>query len=192
MNGSGRINLMFASLGIAYPFLVYLMLPYLSPFFLLLIMLLLLAFRIVIAGSGARRGRAIWLLVFVSTFTIPFGFIDPQLAVRAYPVAMSLSIACVFAYSLRFPPTIVERIARMSEPKLNDKGVRYANLVTWIWAVFLFLNAAVSAMTMLFASLEIWTLYNGFISYLCIGGLFAGEFVVRQFLKTSHTEPSSC
>jgi uncharacterized membrane protein len=192
MIGSSPSNLIFICLGIAYPFLVYFMLPYLSPLFLLLTMLILLAARILIANSSVRKGRAVWLLTFVSAFTIAFGFVDPQLAVRAYPVAINLSIAGVFAYSLLFPPTIVERIARLSEPKLNDKGVRYTYFVTWIWTAFLFLNTAVSTATMLFASLEMWTLYNGFISYLCIGGLFAGEFVVRQFVKAGHKEPSSC
>ena len=31
----------------------------------------------------------------------------------------------------------------------------------------------------LYGSLELWTLYNGLISYILIGILFLGEFIVR-------------
>jgi uncharacterized membrane protein len=35
-------------------------------------------------------------------------------------------------------------------------------------------------MTAISGSLKLWTLYNGFISYLAIGVMFAAEFLIRQ------------
>ena len=55
---------------------------------------------------------------------------SPVIAARAYPVAISLAMAAIFAASLRHPPTIVERIARLSEPDLPPEGVAYTRQVT--------------------------------------------------------------
>ncbi|MBL4621504.1 MAG: hypothetical protein JKY89_03820, partial [Immundisolibacteraceae bacterium] len=44
-------------------------------------------------------------------------------------------------------------------------------------------NGSIAAMLALYGSLEMWTLYNGFIAYLLIGILFGGEFLVRQYIK---------
>ena len=112
--------------------------------------------------------------------------IDQMLAIKVYPVAISLSLAALFIYSFFFPPTVIERFARMSEPTLNESGVRYTRKVTIIWIVFFICNAAASLMTALWGNLEIWAFYNGFLSYVFVGGLMAGEFVVRQFVKKHH------
>ncbi|CDU09567.1 hypothetical protein VDIAB_270376 [Vibrio diabolicus] len=55
----------------------------------------------------------------------------------------------------------------------------------WFGAFFLRLNAAVALYTC-FLPVKIWTLYNGLISYLLAGGLFAGEWIVRQFVRKEH------
>jgi len=105
--------------------------------------------------------------------------------VKAYPVAVSLAAAAVFALSLHFPPPVIERIARLTEPDLPPKGVAYTRRVTEVWVGFLLLNASISAATAVWGSLDQWTLWNGLLSYLAMGALFAGEFVVRQRVRRS-------
>jgi uncharacterized membrane protein len=41
-------------------------------------------------------------------------------------------------------------------------------------------NGALAAYTAVFASREAWALYNGVIAYLLMGGLFAGERLLRR------------
>ena len=106
---------------------------------------------------------------------------SPLAALQSYPILLSLGLFCVFGYSLVRPPTVVERIARLREPDLPQDAIPYLRGVTLVWLVFFLANAAVSAATALSGSLELWTLYNGFLSYLIMGALFAGELVVRRY-----------
>jgi uncharacterized membrane protein len=88
----------------------------------------------------------------------------------------------VFAVSLRYPPTIVERIARLREPDLPPAGVAYTRQVTRVWVGFLLANAAVSFWTARWGSLDQWALWNGLLSYLAMGALFGGEYLVRRMV----------
>ena len=96
---------------------------------------------------------------------------------------MSLGAALIFGISLLFPPTLVERIATLYEGPLPEKGVIYTRKVTILWTFVLVLNAIISAWTALYSDLNIWTLWNGLLSYLMMGTVFAIEFLVRQRVK---------
>ncbi|MBD0785247.1 hypothetical protein HUO09_02780 [Vibrio sp. Y2-5] len=99
-----------------------------------------------------------------------------------YPVAVNACMLMVFASSLKQPQTIIERLARLQEPDLPQSGVDYTRKVTQIWCLFFLFNG-ITALYTCFLPIEIWTLYNGLISYLLIGALFAVEWVVRQFVR---------
>ena len=100
---------------------------------------------------------------------------------RFYPAAMSLGMLSLFGLSLITPPSMVERFARISEPNLPPEGVQYTRRVTQVWCVFFVANGAMAAATAVYASRETWALYNGFIAYLLMGALFAGEWIIRRF-----------
>ncbi|ODZ77970.1 DNA gyrase subunit B [Vibrio parahaemolyticus] len=102
-----------------------------------------------------------------------------------YPVVVNVCMLCVFAFSLKQPQSIIERLARLQEPELPPSGVAYTRKVTMVWCVFFVLNA-VFALYTCFLPVKIWTLYNGLISYLLAGSLFAGEWIVRQFVRKEH------
>ena len=53
--------------------------------------------------------------------------------------------------------------------------------MTKVWCLFFVFNGVVSIYTV-FASLEVWILYNGLISYLLIGGLVASEVAYRHLI----------
>jgi uncharacterized membrane protein len=105
------------------------------------------------------------------------------MAAKAYPVVISLAVAAVFALSLVFPPSVVERIARLREPDLPPDGVAYTRKVTWVWVVWLALNAAIAAALAAWAPLKVWALWTGLLSYLVTGLLFAGEMLVRRHVR---------
>lgn len=99
-----------------------------------------------------------------------------------YPVAVNACMLTVFASSLKQPQTIIERLARLQEPNLPQSGIQYTRKVTQVWCMFFLFNG-ITALYTCFLPLEVWTLYNGLISYLLIGALFAVEWVVRQFVR---------
>jgi len=99
-----------------------------------------------------------------------------------YPVAVNACMLMVFASSLKQPQTIIERLARLQEPELPQSGINYTRKVTQVWCLFFLFNG-ITALYTCFLPIEVWTLYNGLISYLLIGLLFAIEWVVRQFLR---------
>jgi uncharacterized membrane protein len=115
--------------------------------------------------------------------------IDRALSVRLYPAFMSTAMMAAFAYSLFRPPSIIERFARLVEPDLPESGVRYTRTVTKVWVAFLLGNAAIATWTAFYADWNLWTLYNGVISYVAMGALFAVEFVVRGFVR-ARAEPN--
>jgi uncharacterized membrane protein len=107
------------------------------------------------------------------------GFFDRPLSIRLYPVFMNGALLVAFAVSLLRPPTIIERFARGMEPDLPPEGVRYARNVTLVWVAFFVANGSIALWTVLQPGWGPWLLYNGFISYVAAGLLFAGEYLVR-------------
>jgi uncharacterized membrane protein len=111
---------------------------------------------------------------------------NSELLLRLYPAAMSFGTFLVFGASLLHPPSMVERFARLREPGLPPEGVAYARRVTQVWCVFLGINGLAALYTALVSSRETWALYNGFVAYLLMGALFAGEWLVRRRFIARH------
>ncbi len=97
-----------------------------------------------------------------------------------YPASISASMLILFGDTLLRPPTMVERLARLRDPELSPAGVRYTRHVTEAWCLFFVFNGALAVYTALYTSREAWALYNGFIVYILMGTLFAGERAVRR------------
>lgn len=105
------------------------------------------------------------------------------LPLKLYPVLVNVALFGAFAHSLVFPPSMVERFARLHEPNLPAKAIGYTRRVTQIWCGFFAVNGALALITALWATPTIWLLYNGLIAYILMGLLFTGEFCVRRYLK---------
>jgi uncharacterized membrane protein len=105
---------------------------------------------------------------------------NSETLLRLYPASISASMLILFGTTLLRPPTMIERFARLHEPDLSPIAVRYTRQVTQVWCLFFVFNGAIATYTALAASREAWALYNGFISYILMGTLFAGERVVRR------------
>lgn len=71
------------------------------------------------------------------------------------------------------------------EPDITDVTLKYTRNLTYIWAIFTFLNFLVSIYT-IFLPKEIWVLYNGFISYFLVGLIFIIEYIVRINFKRKY------
>ena len=129
-------------------------------------------------GQGGRW----WLAGTLALFLLAM-WGNAWLPLKLYPVGVNGALLSIFAYSLVFPPSMIERFARLKETDLPPQAIVYTRRVTQIWCVFFALNGTIALITALWASPAIWTLYNGLIAYLLMGLLLGGEYVIRQRFK---------
>jgi uncharacterized membrane protein len=177
---AGSLDVTVVAIGVAYPFLVYFSLRTMPPGFVALVLVALLAARLAFGSKKSGRDFLPYLIAVVVVIILAAR--SPLVGLKAYPVLVSLAFAVVFAHSLLWPPTIVERIARVRHPDLPLEANSYLRKVTIAWLMFFIINAAVSTATAASGSLRLWTLYNGLISYLVMGVMFVAEFLVRQLV----------
>jgi uncharacterized membrane protein len=145
---SRKILLSFSVLiGISYPFLVYLGMNIVSSGMLLLGIILLLLLRLLILKStlSARLltlkstvgPLQIWpLVIAIAVMAACAIFLSTEIAVRIYPIVISFCFGMIFCWSLVFPPTVIEIIARLREPEMGPRGVSYTRKVTVVWVLF--------------------------------------------------------
>ncbi|KAA0678511.1 hypothetical protein [Azospirillum brasilense] len=171
--------------GALYPALVYGGRALVPPLAFVAVALALIGARI--AACSAPEAR-VWRLPLAAAAALVglLAALDGALAAKAYPVALSLGTAAVFGASLRQPPSLVERFARLQEPDLPPAGQAYCRTVTMVWTVWLVVNAAVAGALALWGSDEAWALWTGLIAYIVMGALFGGEVLVRRSLRRRH------
>ncbi|GAC1029989.1 membrane protein [Pseudomonas sp. No.21] len=177
---SRLIGLLLVLAGLGYPFAVYYGMEHLSP---RLFALLLGGLWLARSLSAAQRPGNRWTAVAALGFCLLLGLVNQAELLRWYPVLMSAALLGLFGASLFHGTPLVERLARLREPELPEVAVRYTRRVTAVWAGFFLANGLVAAGLTLWAPLSWWTLYTGFIAYLLMGLLFAGEWLVRQRVR---------
>ncbi len=108
-----------------------------------------------------------------------------EISILYYPVAINLILLFVFGSSLWLPPTVIERLARLRHPVLDEHGIRYTRRVTQVWCGFFGLNGSIALATALYGNQALWALYNGFLGYVFMGLLFGCEWLIRRHVMAS-------
>jgi uncharacterized membrane protein len=174
----------FITLSVLYPFFVYYFLDIVPALYFILGIIGLLSIRIALLYLKNKKSLApIFFSLFVVAVMLIFYCWNSSTAPLFYPVVMSLAIAFLMGFTLLYPPSMIERFARLLEPDLDERGVRYTRKVTVVWMMFGFVNAALSLITVILNDRAIWTLYNGCISYILMGLLMSIEYIVRRYHK---------
>jgi uncharacterized membrane protein/acyl-CoA synthetase (AMP-forming)/AMP-acid ligase II len=129
-------------------------------------------FRVASAGLLAAAGLSGFL--FNSSFFL-----------KMYPILMNAVMLVSFGYTLFAPPPMIFRFAVLQDKKIRgslaEKRIEnYCRKVTMVWCAFFILNGTAAAWTVFAGSDLVWSLYNGGLSYILIGVLFAGELIVRK------------
>jgi uncharacterized membrane protein len=166
--------------GLLYPFAVYYGMEHFAPW---QFGLLLGGLWLARALTGGRRPGSLWMAVAAMAFCLLLALFDSPLLLRWYPVLISGFMLALFGLSLKYGPPVVERLARLSEPELPARAIRYTRQVTIAWCVFFLCNGLLAAALTLWAPLSWWMLYNGLISYGLMGLLFAIEWLLRQRVR---------
>ena len=119
--------------------------------------------------------------VFVSGLILCFLIIlfNQEIFLKLYPVLMNSCVCAIFALSLKKTPLITKFAQKIRKEPLDTKTLNYTRNATKAWAIFMLVNTFISLITV-FLSNEIWTIYNGFISYMLIGMMMLSEYIVRK------------
>ncbi len=181
------LNALLGLLLLAYPIFVYFGLQHFEPRILVLILLVTVGVRFLM-NRGKTQLNNLPIVIVISVYVALVLLLNKTILLLAYPIIMNLSFLVLFAYSLYRPPCIIERFARLTEPKLSTSAIYYTQRVTKAWIVFFIVNGLVSMWTALYASMEVWTLYNGLISYVLMGLMFLIEYCIRWCVKAKNQD----
>lgn len=166
----------------AYPLLVYFGLGHFEPRYLAL----LLAGLAVVRALGSRDRFWWWAAGAGLVLAAVSAAANQLMPLKLYPVLVSALLLIVFGASLVHPPPMIERLARLREPDLDEHGVAYTRRVTQVWCGFFLLNGSIALATCLWGSDKTWALYNGLIAYGLIGTLMGGEWLVRRAVRAKN------
>ena len=151
--------------GLLYPFAVYFGMEHFAPW-----------------QFGLLLG-SLWMALTAIAFCLLLALFDSPQLLRWYPVLISAFMLGLFGLSLKYGPPMIERLARLREPRLPHKAIVYTRQVTIVWCVFFLFNGLLAAALTLWAPLSWWMLYTGLISYGLMGLLFAIEWLIRQRVR---------
>ncbi|WWW54948.1 hypothetical protein V8948_27500 [Klebsiella quasipneumoniae] len=167
---------------LAWPFIIWFGLAHnsLQGLLPLMALMLFLRFRQTRRRAGALSVVTQIVAVAGMTLCIASYLLKTHQLLLFYPVVVNSVMLAVFGGSLWFTMPIIERLARLREPDLPERAVRYTRRVTQIWCAFFIINGGIALFTALYGDLSLWTAWNGMISYLLMGTLMAGEWLVRQ------------
>ncbi len=143
-----------------------------------------------LANSGDAKhrgfsGARFWIMLGAVALIALITFLtDNAGLLKAYPIFVNLLLLGSFGYTLFHGPTMIYRFAAIRDKSIKESPDRekietYCRKVTKIWCVFFIANAAFSVITALLGDV-VWSVYNGFVSYVLIGILFAGEMIYRK------------
>lgn len=201
------LKVLFYILAAVYPVLVFTMLVvFHMPTRILSLCVVALGCAFFLSATGNRKSDAksekkaldwrpmLSSALFLLAGTLCFIF-NEKIFLKLYSVVISATMLFVFGSSLVFEPNIIFRFACLGDKTVKgssfeDQVKAYCKKVTIVWCVFFVLNGSTSAFTALhdFGSEElndkIWSVYNGGISYVLMGLLFAVEFVVRKIVDS--------
>jgi uncharacterized membrane protein len=160
-----------------YPFAVYFGTRYAEPWQIATALCVLLLLRLIASDARQQWNR----LLFIAGM-IYCGFAmwsNQKISLLYYPALVNAVMLVLFSWSLAYPPSVIERIARLQHPDLPPEGVIYTRRVTQVWCGFFIVNGSIALATAVWASVELWSLYNGFIAYLLMALLFGVEYLIR-------------
>jgi len=170
-----------------YPFAVYIGLNNISAEYLAFILITLVLVRVYLVRSNLKKLPWVLPAAMLGISAIVLSAVtDSTLGFKLYPLAINFAMLIVFAFSYVKPPTVIETFARLTEKDLAPPAIKYTAKVTLIWCLFFIVNGLVSLYTAVFTSLDIWMIYNGFISYVMMGILMSVEYLVRLKVKKKH------
>lgn len=196
------IRIFFYVISVLYPLLVFtLLVVFKLPLKLLSLCVIALAAALFLSVSAKKGNKNLdWKPLATSILFFLAGLLcfmtDEAIFLKLYPVAINLIFLAFFGSTLIRGPNMIFRFATLADKSVkgsfHEKKVEnYCRKVTIIWCIFFIFNGSIATLTVFAGKIfgitaenadRIWSLYNGGISYILMGVLFAAEFIVRKFV----------
>jgi hypothetical protein len=119
-SGRKRVGAALAVMGLAYPLLVYFGIKVLPPGVIVIGLLALIVLQSAIITESSAQRPLLAVSAGAALVVVAIAVSAPLISLKAYPILFSLGLATLFGYSLLRPPTVIERIARLREPDLDE------------------------------------------------------------------------
>lgn len=181
MTRSVFIRALFTVCVAAYPFIILFGLRYLPASFFGIVLLLILGLRFGVLLPDERPVLVPVLMIYVA-YALTAALTGSETLLLFYPAVVNFTLCGVFLNSLRQGPPLLLRILEARGYPLDENAPTYLYRLTAIWAGFFVVNGAISIWTTTL-TLEVWTLYNGFLSYCLMALLFGAEYVFRGYYR---------
>jgi uncharacterized membrane protein len=164
---------------VAYPFAVYVGVATNRVTLTALLLVAVLVIATLVRLLLARDGKGWGLPALAALLAGMAALSGKSELLMAAPVLTNLGLMVGFGVTLFTERSIVEHLARLTDPELSDAKARYCRSVTMMWTGFFLLNAALIAALAVWAPLAWWTAYSGVIAYLVAGLVGLSELAVR-------------
>jgi uncharacterized membrane protein len=188
-----RMKYLFGVLIVLYPVLVFsalvifkLSIRYLSVFIIALAVAYFLVHRHNYKGKHT-------IVVFISPVVLcGIGIIclitKSSLTLKIYPALADLIYFVIMGTSVLIPPPLVFYFLNMFDKKIKEHikpefFERYCRRAAIVWCVFFVVDGAFSLVTVFWGSDIIWGIYNGGITYVLMGLIFAGEYFILKMVE---------
>ena len=154
--------------------------------------LFIIAFALVafIAATSKKKSLFHGSIILFGVGILCF-IINSSVILKFYPLLMNIILLVSFGSTFFLRPNMIFRFALMQDKSIKGslgehKVKSYCLKVTIMWCVFFVLNGSVAAWTIFSGSDVIWSVYNGGISYVLVGLLFAVEFIIRKIVQKNN------
>ncbi len=181
MTRSTLIRALFAICVAAYPFIILFGLRHLPASFFGIVLLLILGLRFGVLLPEERPVLIPVLLIYVA-YALAATVTGSEMLLLYYPAIVNFTLCGVFLNSLRQGPPLLLRIVKARGYPLDEHAPVYLYRLTAVWAGFFIVNGLISIWTTTL-TLEVWTLYNGFLSYCLVALLFGAEYLFRGYYR---------
>ena len=134
---------------------------------------------ILIAAKPEQRRAALQFPAIALAFALLGWVSDNGTWLLILPAATQATFGLAFLRSLKSTP-LIEHFARMVKSELSGPEQDHCRRWSAIWGYYLLVLAAFGLVLAKYASLAVWTIYVGVVTYVLVGVLFAIEYVVRK------------
>jgi len=135
---------------------------------------------VLLSAKKEQRLAALQLPAIALVFALLGWIFDQGVLLLIMPSATQAAFGATFLRSLKGTP-LIEHFARMVKADLSPAEQVHCRKWTKIWGLYLFALAGTGLVLAATASLGVWTIYVGLVSYGMVGVLFAVEYVIRKY-----------
>jgi uncharacterized membrane protein len=120
-----------------------------------------------------------------------------RLVLKMYPVMADIAYVLICATSLFIPPPIAFYFVDIIDKTIKnaftkERFERYCRDATIVWCIFFVVDGIIAVVTTFFIEDEIiWGIYNGGITYIGMGLIFACEYIVLKHAAKKEMEKTN-